>query len=290
MEEFLEVYERNKDRIEDFIQSSFQNLGSLANHENDNFERVFSVFPSLELVYIVNKESKNQISPNFYRYKNDSNVLNESRKYIIDKLHFKNNYMAFSNPYISSATRNNCITLTIKEGENIYFFDFKLETLLERLELIELNKPFHTLTKAFYAIAGYAMVSLALFIIIYSLYGFVQSFILHHDFTLDSIFKPIIALTLGIAIFDLAKTILEQEVYFKSYSRNSKVDTKMVTKFLITIIIALSIEGLMVVFKIAIENYTEMINALYLITGISFIIVALSLFIFLTNKKNTFKD
>ena len=43
----------------------------------------------------------------------------------------------------------------------------------------------------------------------------------------------------------------------------------MVTKFLITIIIALSIEGLMVVFKIAIENYTHMINALYLITGIS---------------------
>jgi hypothetical protein len=104
-------------------------------------------------------------------------------------------------------------------------------------------------------------------------------------FDLDTIFKPIIALTLGVAIFDLAKTILEQEVYFKSYSKTSKVETKMVTKFLISIIIALSIEGLMVVFKIAIHDYDKMINALYLITGISLILIALSIFIYLTKKE-----
>ena len=286
MEEYLDVYKKNKDKIEDFIQSSIHNLGSLSNYEEKKFNKIFSVFPSLELIYMVNKDTKTQISPNYFRYKVDNEAMNEKRDYIIEKLHFKNNYIAFSTPYISSATRNNCITLTIKEGDNIFFFDFKIETLLERLELIELNKPFHTLTKFFYGLAGFSMVLLSMFIILYSLIGFFTSIIVHNDFTLDAIFKPIIALTLGIAIFDLSKTILEQEVFFKSYSRNDKVDTKMVTKFLITIIIALSIEGLMVVFKIAIENYTEMINALYLITGISFIIVALSIFIYLTSKKS----
>lgn len=286
MEEYLSVYDRNKDKIEDFIQNSFQNIGMLKNQAENKFSKIFSLFPSLELVYVINKDSKKQTSSNYYRYKMDDAAIDESRDYIIEKLHFKNKVMAFSNPYISSATRNNCITLSIKEGDDIFFFDFKLETLLERLELIELNKPFHTLTKSFYALTGYAMILLALFIILYSMWGFVGSLIEHHTFTLDSIFKPIIALTLGLAIFDLAKTILEQEVYFKSYSRNSKVDTKMVTKFLITIIIALSIEGLMVVFKIAIENYSQMINALYLISGISLIIVALSVFIYLTSKKD----
>lgn len=286
MEEFLDVYERNKDKIEDFIQNSIHNLGTLINYEENKFSKIFSVFPSLELVYIVNKDSKTQTSPNYFRNKVEEAAMNEKRDYIIEKLHFKNNFTAFSTPYISSATRNNCITLTIKEGDNIIFFDFNLETLLERLELIELNKPFHTLTKIFYGVAGFSMVLLALFIIIYSLIGFFTSLIVHNDFTLDAIFKPIIALTLGIAIFDLAKTILEQEVFFKSYSRNAKVDTKMVTKFLITIIIALSIEGLMVVFKIAIENYTQMVNALYLISGISLIIIALSIFIYLTSKKS----
>ncbi len=59
----------------------------------------------------------------------------------------------------------------------------------------------------------------------------------------------------------------------------------MITKFLISIIIALSIEALMVVFKIAINDYDKMINALYLITGISLILIALSIFIYLTKKK-----
>ncbi|WP_375724842.1 hypothetical protein LXN10_05270 [Arcobacter sp. KX21116] len=286
MEEFLTIYDVNKDKVEDFILNSIHNLGSIKDYERSNFSNLFSIFPSLELVYTVNKDTKIQNSPNYFKKRIDKSANNESRTYILDKLHFKDKTTAFSSPYISSATRSNCITLTIKEDDIIIFLDFKIETLLERLELIELNKPFHTLTKIFYGIAGFSLALLALFLIIYSLGTFLTSMVFHGDFTLDAIFKPIIALTLGIAIFDLAKTILEQEVYFKSYSRNSKVDTKMVTKFLITIIIALSIEGLMVVFKIAIENYTQMINALYLITGISFIIIALSIFIYLTSKKS----
>ena len=99
------------------------------------------------------------------------------------------------------------------------------------------------------------------------------------------IFKPIVSLTLSLAIFDLAKTILEQEVFFKSYSRNSSSEINMFVKFLITIIIALSIETLMLVFKIAISDFTQMIYSLYLIVGVSLIIISLSLFIYFVNKK-----
>jgi len=101
----------------------------------------------------------------------------------------------------------------------------------------------------------------------------------------EMIFKPIIALTLSIAIFDLAKTILEQEVFFKSYAKNSKIETKVLTKFLSTIIIALSIEALIVVFKIALHDYDKMINAFYLIAGISLILISLTTFIHFSNKK-----
>merc|ERR1711879_197634 len=97
----------------------------------------------------------------------------------------------------------------------------------ERLNLIELNKPFHTATKLFYILAGFSMIALSTFIIFYSLYDFIHFVMFKDGIELEVIFKPIIALTLGIAIFDLAKTILEQEVYFKSYSKNSKVETKM---------------------------------------------------------------
>jgi len=286
MKEYLEVYFQNQDKIEDFIQETFLKFGKLKNLKDTNFKSVFSLFPSLELVYIINKDTKLQSSSNFYRNSQDISAQNISREYLISKLHFKKDSIAaFSSPYVSGTTKNSCITVSIKEGDSIIFFDFRIETLLERLNLIELNKPFHTITKAFYTIAGYSMILLSLFMVFYSMYDFAYSFLIKGIFDLDTIFKPVIALTLGVAIFDLAKTILEQEVYFKSYSKNSKVETKMITKFLISIIIALSIEGLMVVFKIAINDYDKMINALYLITGISFILIALSIFIYLTKKK-----
>ena len=100
------------------------------------------------------------------------------------------------------------------------------------------------------------------------------------------IFKPIIALTLSIAIFDLAKTVLEQEVFFKSYSKNSKVETKILTKFLSTIIIALSIEALMLVFKFAITDPQMLMYAMYIIGGVALLIISLAVYIKFTKVKN----
>ena len=119
----------------------------------------------------------------------------------------------------------------------------------------------------------------------FSLYDFAYYLFAKSTLSLEMIFKPIIALTLSIAIFDLAKTILEQEVFFKSYSKNAKVETKILTKFLSTIIIALSIEALIVVFKIALNDYDKMINAFYLIAGISLILISLTAFTHFSTKK-----
>lgn len=54
---------------------------------------------------------------------------------------------------------------------------------------------------------------------------------------------------------------------------------------MITIIIALLIEALLVVFKIAINDYNQMLSALYLIIGVGVIILSLSIFIFITKNK-----
>lgn len=285
MKEFFETYIQHQDDIEYFLQESLRNIGNLSIHKKNNFRQLYKTFPSLELVYIINKETKIQTSSNFYRYKIDENAKNKDRSHLISKLHFKESNMAFSKPYISSATRSTCVTVTIKEGEEIFFLDFQIDVLLQKLNLIELNKPFHGLTKAFYIVAGFSMIILALATIVFSLYDFILYIFSKHDLVLEMVFKPIIALTLSIAIFDLAKTILEQEVFFKSYSKNSRVETKLLTKFLTTIIIALSIEALIVVFKIAINDYDKMINAFYLIAGIASILISLTIFIYYSSKR-----
>ncbi len=285
MKEFIETYKQHKEEIEFFLQESIRNLGELTPHKKSEFSKLFNLFPSLELIYFTNKDTKIQTSANYYRNKIDEEAKDKNRSYLISKLEFKDDNIAFSTPYISIATRNNCVTVTIKEGDEIIFLDFRIDILLEKLNLLELNKPFHSLTKGFYVFAGFSMMILAMVTIGFSLYDFVYYVFAKSTISLEMIFKPIIALTLSIAIFDLAKTILEQEVFFKSYSKNSKVETKILTKFLSTIIIALSIEALIVVFKIAINDYEKMINAFYLIAGIALILVSLTVFIHFSNKK-----
>lgn len=285
MKEFFETYNQHQEDIEYFLQESLKNTGSLSNHKKNDFKQLYKIFPSLELVYIIDKHTKIQTSNNFYRYKIDENAKNKDRSHLISKLHFTDSNMAFSKPYISSATRSTCVTVTIKEENEIFFLDFRIDILLQKLNLIELNKPFHSLTKGFYIIAGFSMIVLSILTIFFSLYDFMLYIFSNHDLSLEMIFKPIISLTLSIAIFDLAKTILEQEVFFKSYSKNSRVETKILTKFLTTIIIALSIEALIVVFKIAINDYVQMVNAFYLIAGIALILVSLTIFIYFSQKK-----
>ncbi len=286
MKEFIETYKEHQEEIEFFLQESVRNLGSLTAHKKNEFSKLFNLFPSLELIYFTNKDTKIQSSANYYRTKIEEEAKDKNRSYLISKLEFKGENIAFSTPYISIATRNNCVTLTIKEGDEIIFLDFRLDILLEKLNLLELNKPFHALTKGFYIFAGFSMMILAMITIVFSLYDFIYYLFIKNDLSLEMIFKPIIALTLSIAIFDLAKTILEQEVFFKSYSKNAKVETKILTKFLSTIIIALSIEALIVVFKIALNDYDKMINAFYLIAGISLILVSLTAFNYFSSKKS----
>lgn len=169
-----------------------------------------------------------------------------------------------------------------KEEDKYIFIDFSLSALLGRLGLVELNPSFNTFTTFFYKAVGFSLMAFAFFAIIYAIAGYMGSIFISGDFSLDAIFKPIVALTLGLAIFDLAKTILEREV-FKNYSKESE-DANVLTKFSIAIIIALSIEALMVVFKIALHDYTEMIHALYLIMGIALIIISLGIYSYLSRK------
>lgn len=285
MKEYMEIYAQNKKKIEAFIEESIENLAPLCAHEENNFKVLFSTFPSLELVYVVNSATKQQTSANIFKYRVDESERDKDRSYLLERLEIKENDFAFAAPYQSSATSNICITVSKKEGSSIVFMDLKLEIILERLGLIEKDSFFSNVTKLFYLFAGYFMMFLSGAAIFYAGSDFFTN-LMASKLSIDTIFKPIIAATLGLAIFDLSKTILEQEVYFKSYIKNAKIEIRTLTKFLVTILIALSIETLMVVFKIAIENHDKMLNALYLMIGTSLFILSLSVLIYMTRERS----
>ena len=281
MKEFIDIYLQNQTKIEKFIEETLEKQSDLKPELQNNFSKLFKIFPSLELIYVVDNITKLQMSDNILRHKRDSQQNKQKRDYLIDKLEIKDNGFAFTPPYQNSATKNICVTVSKKEGNDIIFMDLVLDILLERLGLIEKHMVFSRLTKAFYLVTGYLMMIISGVTIIYSGIDFITN-IISSKLSIDTIFKPIIATTLGLAIFDLAKTILEQGVY---YIKDSKIELKILTKFLVTILIALSIETLMVVFKIAMEDSEKMINAFYLMLGTSIFMMALSFMIFITKRR-----
>ncbi len=282
MKEFIKVYENNQEDIEKFIITTLKNNGSILAEASNDYKKVFQTFPSMELVYITDKDFT-QCDANIFRSKTELSAKGKNRSYMSTKVLQKDDEFSISTPYISSATGHTCITVMKKEKDKFVFLDFRLSILLGRLGLVELNHNFNEFTKFFYKAVGFSLMAFAFFAIIYAISGYVSSIFLNEDFSLDAIFKPIVALTLGLAIFDLAKTILEREVFFKNYSKESE-DANVLTKFSIAIIIALSIEALMVVFKIALHDYSQMIYALYLIIGIALIIVSLGIYSYLSRR------
>ena len=282
MKNFINVYREHQSNIEAFLISTLKHNGALYKDEIERYKEDFKNFPSLELLYVTNEVCK-QVSPNIFRHKIDEDAKGKDRGYLEKKLIEKNEEFSISEPYLSSATGNICITTMKKEAGHYIFLDFTLGKLLGRFGLIELHTTFDTFIKNFYKFIGFSLMFFAFLAIGYALISFTSN-LFDGNFSLNTLFKPIVAITLGLAIFDLSKTILEREVYYKSYSGESE-DSMVLTKFSIAIIIALSIEALMVVFKIALHDYTEMIHALYLIIGVGIITVSLGIYNFLSAKK-----
>jgi len=239
MQEFMQAYKDNTEDIEKFLIETIKNTGDLATHTTTDFIELYKIFPSLELVYICDKDDFIQSSPNIYRDKATPTQIGSSRKYLLSKLKLDDKGVSVSAPYISSATGRTCVTVAKEESGKVFLLDFELRVLLQRLGLVNVHKQFNLMSKSFYFITGNIMMLLALFTVGYALYDFFHSLFIRTDLSIESIFKPVIALTLGLAIFDLAKTVLEQEVVFKSYSKNWRAEYKGLIKFSITIIIAL---------------------------------------------------
>jgi hypothetical protein len=272
MSELLEIYEKNRAFIEAFLKDTILNNSSNILHDR-NLKQLFEYFKSLELVYVVDNETKKQISPNIYRNKTDEKEKDKSRSYLFKKIDFEKSLMI--PPYKSSATGNICITLAIPHNDKTLFLDFNLKKLLERLRLLETHAFFDNTTKIFYAFSGFFMMFLSFAILAYSGYEILK----HNEITIMSFFKPIIYVTIAIAIFDLSKTLLAQEVFFKSFKKDENIEKKTFVKFIISILIALSIEALMLVFKISLKNISLMSNAFWLFAGISLMIGTLTFFI-----------
>jgi hypothetical protein len=275
MREVINIYKKHKLNVDNFIGIVIK---ALPKNYLKNSKYIFDNNRYIQLLYSVDEKYK-QSSPAICRKENDEMNINSDKSHYFMKVNLNEDGIYISNPYIHYKTGKPSLSIVKKKGDNYFIFDFDLIFLLEELKLIDYNTTYDRLKRAVYIMGSSILGIIALVLIGHGGYSFLTMAIGSNEFDFfEATFKAIISVTLGIAIFDLAKQIFEHEVLFHSFSHANDRQYKVLGKFLISIIIALSIETLMVVFKITLDDYTHMDSAFYLLIGTTIMFIGLAYF------------
>ena len=192
-----------------------------------------------------------------------------------------------SDPYPSSLTGELCVSASEpvydEKGTLLYIVcvDISLNDILKLIPPGRLDFGFENFSRLVYA-----LISLALFAITAVLFVLGIKSIIWAPFAalnVADMFESTIVLTLALALFDLVKAIFDEEVLGKSAKENSGASRTML-RFLSSIIIALAIEALMLVFKFAITSPEQIVYAVWLIGGVSLLLIALSVYLYMSKK------
>lgn len=284
MKQMMQIYRDNREAVEGFL------LTTISENPHQDFDDAqvrsfFKNLPCLSDMYLMDASGK-QITPTWRRNGHDATLKGTDRAYFINRIQFneKGNYV--SSPYICANSGQPKVSVARKyEDGRIAVFDLDVVAVLGKMHLIESTRFISKLSVWVYGLLGGGLVLLAMFLGGYGLLGFVKALMSSGDETLQYVFKSIIGITLAIAIYDLSKTILEQEVFYRSLTLEEGSEYKTLTKFLTSIIIALSIESLMVVFKVAINDIRNMHFAFYLISGVGILIISMAVLNYVSRKK-----
>ncbi|MEA1920380.1 MAG: hypothetical protein U9N52_11100 [Campylobacterota bacterium] len=275
MKRIIQIYKKDHLTIISHIRGL---MSSLSKEMFDHPEAILKKYKYIYLSYSVDSEFK-QNSPSTYRNRVVTENIGSDKSHHFTNVNLKDNDVYISSPYIHHSSGNPSISVVRKIGDSYHVIDINMILLLEELRLIEYNSTHEKVIKAVY-IFGASILGL----ISFALMGYGAYVLLALMFAISSadflhdIFKSIVAVTIGLAMFDLSRQIIEHEVLFKSFDKEENREFKILGKFLVSIVIALSIETLMVVFKIVLDDYQNMLSAFYLLIGTTVMFVGLAYF------------
>lgn len=201
-----------------------------------------------------------------------------------------------TDPYPSLITQELTVTASApifsETGELKYVacLDMPLNDVLKISRLNTSDSFFANMFKYSYALFAFALIAVALLLFSHGVQSFFVKEITLSHLSIDAMFKATILLTLSLAIFDLAKTLIEEEVLGRHKEVNISGPHKTMVKFLGSIIIALSIEALMLVFKFAITDPDKLMDAIYIIVGVALLVISLAVYIRFTRVNNNNRE
>ncbi|PHS38351.1 MAG: hypothetical protein COB07_08655 [Sulfurovum sp.] len=202
----------------------------------------------------------------------------------------KEHRCVLTEPYPSDISNTMVVTASFpiyNESDNLLCLicvDISLANILRMVHPSSVDSFFGKLSKLAYTSFSVALAAVSLLLFVKGVDAFLHFGMDLGAINTNEIFKATILLTLSIAIFDLVKAIFEEEVLGKEKKEGAGEGHQTMIRFLGSIIIALSIEALMLVFKFALTDPGQLIYAVYLIASIALLIVGLSIYVKFNQK------
>jgi len=253
--------------------------------------KIKSELESCEGVYLLDEKGV-QVSPTFMKQKqidDDVGRIRADRAYYYRAV--REERCTLTDPYPSLITGDLTVTASapiFNEQDELKYvacLDMPLNEVLKIAHPTSLDTIFGQFFKYAYAAFAFALVAVALLLFFKGIQSFFVYEISVSKFKIKDVFEATILLTLALAIFDLAKTLIEEEILGRHKEHSISGPHKTMVRFLGSIIIALSIEALMLVFKFAIIDPSELIYAMYIVMGVAMLLISLAVYIKFTKLK-----
>ncbi len=233
-----------------------------------------------------------QVSPTYTR---NREVMDDIGKIRADRAYYyravREERCTITDPYPSLITGDLTVTASApvycENGDLKYVacLDMPFDEVLKIAHLNTLDNIFSKFFKYAYAAFSFALVAIAMLLFFKGISNFFYYGISPGHFKIKDVFEATILLTLSLAIFDLSKTLIEEEILGRHKEHNVSGPHKTMVRFLGSIIIALSIEALMLVFKFAITDPDKLMYAIFIMGGVSFLLISLAVYIKFTKLK-----
>ena len=233
-----------------------------------------------------------QVSPTFTKDKQideDIGRIRADRAYYYRAV--REERCIITDPYPSLITGELTVTASVPifdENDELKYvacIDVPLEEAIRIAHPTKMDHIFSEFFKVAYGAFAFALIGVALLLFFKGIQSFFVYEITPDKFKIKDMFEATILLTLSLAIFDLAKTLIEEEILGRHKEHNISGPHKTMVRFLGSIIIALSIEALMLVFKFAIIAPDKLVDATYIIIGVGVLLVSLAVYIKFTKLK-----
>ncbi|MFW5954522.1 MAG: PDC sensor domain-containing protein [Guyparkeria sp.] len=293
----IDRYHEQSRSIRELIESIITGIGEPrllidAAALRDVTERLIELYPFVDLVYLLDEDGvqiaeygadeTGQVNPAGGRGRGVDRSQRPYFRFVEETEH-----VHLTEPYLSAASRDLCIsaTLRLEHGGKVGYLiiDVDLEAMISFLLGDTMRRRVEPVFRALYGLFAAAMLLVA-GVLFYSSMSELVTALMEPGWAAELRLKPfevIVVLTLAMAIFDLAKTVFEEEVLMeKDVHRHSTVRRTM-TRFVAAILVAILIEGLLTMFKVSMGYSEQGVTATLMVFAAAALLVALGLYVYL---------